>query len=262
MTDKPRRVATLEQGHELSTVATATGRVACPWLESYGYHHAIAPRGRRSFGFDERKERAQKNGVSTEIIILICTTVSGFLAAAIGWFKWWHELQEKRWEKAEKDAANSAKQRAETALADATRRAADTSPYFMLSKERFNGVEVPTANPWESKWYSPGDPSLLCYARNEVERTLPAEEPIYLLIENHGSDAFEISIQLAGEPVSFVEVKAGHQTLYAFRYAYHPERHGSEETIKLSFLAANGFRDTHAYATAHGFRSLKRIDPA
>jgi hypothetical protein len=45
-----RRIATLETGTAThpSPVADATPAmlcIACPWLESHGYHHASAPRG-------------------------------------------------------------------------------------------------------------------------------------------------------------------------------------------------------------------------
>ena len=182
--------------------------------------------------------------------------LSGWLLAAFGWIKWLHELREKRRERA-------AKEKAETALLEIRRRATDSSPLFLLSSERFNGVTIPGSKPTEHFVFLAGHACLLCYMRDEVDRKVPLGEFIYLLVEHRGSDAYEISIQLDEEEAGFIQAEAdGHYPIYAIRYAYRPEYHGREQTIKVRFLAANGVRDTHRYATSHGIRAIKRIDPA
>src|ERR1700733_10608181 len=186
---------------------------------------------------------------------MILTALSGWLIGAFGWFKFLHELREKRQEK-------SAKEKAEAALREIRRRATDSSPYLLVSKYRFNGVTVPTNNPTQQLFMPPGSPSLLCFMRDKVDTQVPAGELIYLLVENNGSDAYEIAIHLDGELASLIQVQADRRhVLHAIRYPYHPEWHGREQVIKISFLAANGVRDTHRYATAHGIRALKRTDP-
>jgi hypothetical protein len=98
--------------------------------------------------------------------------------------------------------------------------------------------------------------------RDEVDRTTTAGELVYLVVENHGSNAYEIAIKLDGKTAALValEPNDGYK-LYAIQYAYSPERHGREESVEIRFLAANGVRDAHRYATTHGLRTLKRIDP-
>ena len=187
---------------------------------------------------------------------MIITALSGWLIGAFGWFKWLHELREKRQERA-------AKEKAEAALTEIKRRATDSSPYLLISKHRFNGVTVPTDNPTQQLFIPPGSPCLLCFMRDEVDTKMPAGEFTYLLVENHGRDAHEISIHLDGESAGFIQVQADRShMIYAIRYPYRPECHGREQTLEISFLAANGVRDTHRYATVHGIRALKRIDPA
>ena len=186
---------------------------------------------------------------------IIGTTVSGWLIAAFGWLKWWYEIREKRRERA-------AKERAEAALLEIKRRAIDSSLYLLISEHRFNGITAPSDKPTEQFFIPPNDPCLLCFMRDEVDRKMPSGQPTYLLVENHGCDAYEISIQLDGEAVGFIQVNADEAyPLHAIRYPYRPESHGKDQTIQIGFLAANGVRDTHRYMTRHGIRTLKRIDP-
>ena len=119
--------------------------------------------------------------------------LSGWLAAAFGWIKWLHELREKRREKAAKD-------KAESELVAIRRQAADSRPLFLLSQLAFNGVTVPSGKPAEHTFIPPGNGCLLCYVRDEVDRKVPAGDFIFLLVENHGSNAYEITIQIDGHP--------------------------------------------------------------
>ncbi len=92
---------------------------------------------------------------------------------------------------------------------------------------------------------------------------MPAGMSVYLIVEHRGSDAYEIAMHIDGKAAGFIKVEAnGSHQLYAIFYPYIPEHHGRVQTIEVGFLAANGVRDTHRYTTKHGFRTLKRIDPA
>jgi hypothetical protein len=103
----------------------------------------------------------------------------------------------------------------------------------------------------------------LSFFRNEVGPKVTVGEQIYLLIENNGSNAFELSLHIDEEPTGIIVVEAdGHELIHALVYRYAPEKHGKEQIITMGFLSPNGIRDVHRYTTKHGFRTLKRIDPA
>ena len=179
----------------------------------------------------------------------------GWLTALFGWIKWWHELRDKRKERA-------ARLKAEAELAAARRRSVESSPYLVPSDRRFNGVTVPAKEPGQRLIIHAGCGGLLCFMRDEVQRDVTAGESIYLLVDNHGRDAYEIAIDLDGEPVGLVKAETeGGDGILAIRYPYRPEFHGRAQTIQIGFLSAGGHPDAHRYAMRHGFRTLQRIDP-
>lgn len=189
-------------------------------------------------------------------LVIILVAFAGWAAAAFGWIKWLHELREKRAERA-------AKEKAEAEIREIQRRSAELRPYFDLSDSRFNSVTTPGDRPGQLLGLYPGRKNLLCFLSNEVDKHFKAGEPIYLLVENHGSNAFEITMNLEGGPVQMIKVKTDHGVpLLAVKYPYRPDHHGREETLEVRFLAFDGIRDVHRYVTRHGFRALKRIDPA
>lgn len=182
--------------------------------------------------------------------------LSGWAVAAFGWIKWLHELREKRAERA-------AKQKAEAELREIHRRSAERCPYFSLFDGRFNMITAPSDELGQLDSLSPNSGSVLCFWCDEVDRSIKSGAAIHLLVENQGCTAYEIAVTLDAEPVKFLEVQTYEShVLNAIKYAYRPEHHGAEQTLEIQFLAEDGVRDRHRYVTKHGFRILKRIDPA
>jgi hypothetical protein len=195
----------------------------------------------------------------------------GCLTTVFPFYKWRierkdkkREVQEKLQERAEKMQEREERKKAEAELAAVSRRAFDAAPYFAVSDRRFDLIEFPSDNPRKNFRLAPWEPSMLSFMHTEVDRTIPDGEQILLLIEERGSPAEEIKILLDGNPASLVYglFDRRQSQLPAIQYAYRPQCHGKEQTFEISFLASNGVRDTHRYATRHGFRELRRIDPA
>lgn len=183
-------------------------------------------------------------------------SLSGWLTAVFGWFRWFVERREKRFERAAKDAA-------EAELAAIKRRSLHENPFFVLSDATFNGIEVPTEEPCKGIYIPAGSGCLLCFMRDEVDGNMASGEIVYMLIENCGSDAHSMTIKLDGEAVRLVHVKVhGGRRLEAIAYAYLSQRLGRIQTLEVSFCSANGVKDTHRYVIKHGSRFLQRIDPA
>ena len=181
---------------------------------------------------------------------------SSWLIGSIGWLHSLHQFREKRVEKA-------AKEKAEAALKEIRRLSSEESPFWRLSDRRFNGLKAPSEKPGGQLCLREGHPTLLCAVRDEVDRKTPAGTFVYLAVENHGRNAYEVSVNLDLEPSAIIEGKSDDgYTLGLVCYPYLPEIHGRDQSIKVSFLSAKGIRDTQIYATQHGIRTLKRTDPA
>lgn len=193
-----------------------------------------------------------------ETIILICTTITGWLAAAFAWIKWLYEIREKRKEKKEKEKEKAAKEKAETELQEIRRRG--DGPYLVPNDAYFNALYIHNG-PGQVGFMQPGYPSLLCADRQEVSQDI--EEPVTFLVENTGKAVRAVTIKLDGEEIH-IEKEADMQDAHGFQflvYPYYKDKHGKEQTITISFESSNGVHDTHHYKTRHGFRILKRVDP-
>jgi hypothetical protein len=189
-------------------------------------------------------------------MIGIFLSLSGWISTGICLFKLYVERREKRLERAAKEAA-------ETELGAIKRRSLVDNPFFVVSDATFNGIEVPTDDPCKATYIPAGSGCLLCFMGDEVDGKMESGEIVYLLIENHGSNAYGITIKLDGEAVRLVQVKINRaHKLDAIAYAYFPERLGRIQTLEVGFCSATGVEDTHRYATKHGVRFLQRIDPA
>jgi len=155
--------------------------------------------------------------------------------------------------------------RAEKAEAEllAIRRRGD-APLLAVGGKRFNGVYVQTEDPGNVHYYAAGNPHLLCFYREEVERDLAANDAIIFVVENRGQYAPLVEVKLDGQPIEIrneadLNSAKGLQFLV---YPYDPGAHGKPQTIEMRFQAESGRWDTHLYRTVHGRRVLVRIDPA
>ena len=182
----------------------------------------------------------------------------GFLppaaAAAFVWVKWLHELREKRKERAAREIA-------ENELRLIRRRG--SAPFLSPDPTTFNIFYLPQEKPGEIPIIHAGSDRLLCFARQEVARTLPADSGIAFIFQNRGESADKIRLTMDGEQLELIkepEIDDAHG-LVAFGYKYRPALHGKEQFIAVWFQSRGGFEDTHRYRTVHGFRVLDRVDP-
>jgi hypothetical protein len=183
-------------------------------------------------------------------------------AALLGWAKWLHELREKNRERGAKEKERGAKERAEAQLREIQRRSTKSTPYLAPSRHKFNGLDW--HNPADGKhyWVSAGTRNLLCFLTEVINEEMPEGDEVMLLLENRGSSAQEIEVKMAGQNVEFFSMEDDGVRHPCIAYKYDPAKRGQEQIVEVSFLAENGFRDTHRYLTKHGFRILKRVDPA
>jgi hypothetical protein len=157
----------------------------------------------------------------------------------------------------------AAKKQAEVEEREIQRRAPSTRPFYRLSDARFQTLELATEKPWEYSAITMRDRALLCAGRNEIDGNLPPGEIIYLLVENKGCDPSDLTVIMEGEPVSLVTFNRNpSRPLFAFAYPFDPVKFRRHQTVQIYFLAADGTKDSQAYATIHGIRTLKRVDPA
>ena len=172
------------------------------------------------------------------------------MGAVITWF--FEHLKTKR--------ERLAKEAAEKKLAEIKRRA--SAPYLICSETAFNHLYVRKSASDLQAW-SAGARDLLCFLRDEVDRTTPSGETIGLVIDNLGQSARAIAVRIDGERVAFQREAdfQGSHGLYFFTYPYVPEKHGKDQIVTLNFESDDGIQDTHKYITKHGIRILRRIDP-
>jgi hypothetical protein len=107
-----------------------------------------------------------------------------------------------------------------------------------------------------------GSPEMLCALREEVQ--LEDGREVVFVIENSGAATRAASIKLDGEEIFLrqeAKLRSAHE-LYYLVYPYHKAKHGQDQRMLLSYESAKGVQDTHIYLIKHGFRSLKRVNPA
>ncbi|HEY5346337.1 MAG TPA: hypothetical protein VIK62_08345 [Verrucomicrobiae bacterium] len=153
------------------------------------------------------------------------------------------------------------RRKAELQLRDTVRRG--EAPFLVVSDKAFNGLYV-AAEKGQGQFWPPGDKTLLCWMRDEVDRKTGEGETVILVVENLGKAARRVSIKLDGKTISLdkeMEME-GANDLPFFRYAYSPVLHGKEQKLTIEFETSAGIQDKHIYLTKHGCRILKRIDPA
>jgi hypothetical protein len=186
-----------------------------------------------------------RGGAMTTLEIVYASL--GGVGTISGWVAWW--------------IGRGDKKKVEAELRSSRRRSSTECPYIRVSSETFNTLMFP-AQGFSRPYVICGDPSILCFARDEVEKSLPASTTVRLIVENKGCAAPEVELTLDGAEITLQPVEIPDaMTLYAISYPYVPEKHGTQQTIELSFLSETGIRDTHKYATNHGKRILTRIDP-
>ena len=181
---------------------------------------------------------------SVEIIVAI----GGWLIASIGWFKWWHELYEKRRERV-------AKEKVEAELSEARNRA--DAAFFLASATRVNQFDCGHNKTW---FISNGN--VLSVFRDQIASDTPAGTPIVLPLANEGEEAKSASFQKSGTPIRSVRYTNGDRDLWGIlEYPFDPASLGKSEVVEVSFESRNGFHRIHRYAMEHGRRSFVRIDP-
>lgn len=185
---------------------------------------------------------------------IVLTAFSGWAAAALGWVGMFLQRRDKVKER-------TAKEDAERKIATLERRAPENRPLYKIAPQRFNSVKM-VADGKLGVWSPRLSGRLLSWEREEVHSEMPAREHVLLLVEHLGAPAYEVVATIAGLPAAFepAEIDDG-KRVYAIQYAFDPANRGERQEIKFAFLAANGARDVHTYATKHGFRMLERIDP-
>jgi hypothetical protein len=187
-------------------------------------------------------------------ISTIAVSIGGWLTATFVWFKWLHEVREKRLERA-------AKEKAEGDLRQIRRRG--DAPYLEPSATFFTGINFIFEKDEHRLWQA-GGPKILSFQRDEVSSELPPGQPIIFVVNNAGESARGVVVKLDGAAIALkmeADVNDSHG-LYYLEYPYEPEKHGREQALVLSFETRSGVQDIHRYITRHGFRVLKRIDPA
>lgn len=178
----------------------------------------------------------------------IGTAIGGWLVAAIGWFKWWYEIREKRKEKV-------AKEKAEAELTAARNRA--DAAFFLASSERVNQFEC-----GHNKTWSISNENVLSVFRDEISSNVSAGTPIVLPLANEGEDVKAVSFMKSGTPIRSIRYTNGDRHLWGIlEYNFDPASLGKREVVEVSFESRNGFHRVHRYALEHGRRSFVRIDP-
>lgn len=181
--------------------------------------------------------------------------VPAALTAALGWLKWWHELREKRHEKA-------GREKAEGELLLIRRRG--NAPFLAPDPRTFGYLYLPAETPGSYPFVAGGSPELLCFTRSEVDRVgMKPGSDVLFVIQNKGEDADRIKVSLDGKRIRLRQEPDldSARGLDFISYEYIPELHGREQVIEVWFQARSGFEDTHKYRTRHGMRILERTDP-
>ncbi len=138
-----------------------------------------------------------------------------------------------------------------------------SGPYLRPSNARFEFVYYEGTNPNEIKFRRMGAPASLDVTRNEVEKDLPENHEIFMVLEVSGEACPEVSSDLDGQPVQIRQEAQfdSSEGKYYLAYPYQPQKHGQQQTLTLCFLSVSGIRDSHRYEMKHGHRMLKRVDP-
>jgi hypothetical protein len=107
------------------------------------------------------------------------------------------------------------------------------------------------------------DKCTLCAMQTEVKEGAEDGDEVVLVVENIGQAARSVKLKLDGESISFhqeaeMQHAGGHQYIM---YSYRKSKHGQEQKLTVSFESGSGVQDTHIYATRHGMRFLRRMDP-
>ncbi|HEY4248713.1 MAG TPA: hypothetical protein VGM64_17965 [Lacunisphaera sp.] len=186
--------------------------------------------------------------------------LTGFIPAGataiFGWIKWWHELREKRRERA-------VREKFEAEIAEFRRRSVKVAPYLKISHDRFEGMQIASGPHGRSQWLSALYPCILSFYEEEVPADTKPGETVFLVVSNAGASALDVSAKIDDDVAWFVEPQnqeASHLRLLA--YNYRPELHGTLQTVSLQFLQEDGDHGVQAYEAKHGIRWLRRIDPA
>lgn len=138
------------------------------------------------------------------------------------------------------------------------------APFFRTATSTVTKVMT---GPFEWFWCSPGHPEwkqVLDGGRAEIKPDLKLGAPVLMLVENAGSETREVKVEPNEHEISLdcepdVEESSGHWWL---AYPYAPEKRGEEQSFIVSFETDTGVQGKHAYVLKHGFRELRRVDPA
>jgi hypothetical protein len=178
----------------------------------------------------------------------ILAILSGWLAAAFGWIKWWYGIREKRRER-------TAKERAEAQLNEARNRA--DAAFFLASSARAN--DFPSGH--NSTWFT-SNGNVLSVFTEEVHPNVPAGTSIVLPLANEGEDIKGVSFQKDGVPIRHVRYTDGDRNLWGIlEYPFDPDARGKIEIVEVRFESRNGFHRVHRYAMEHGRRRFFRVEP-
>ena len=150
---------------------------------------------------------------------------------------------------------------AEEELKQIKRRSA--APFLTASDAAFNGLHFPGEEPGKIGFCPAGSGAVLCFMRDEVGEDLETGDPVFFVIENHGSPARSVKLILDGKPIRLQQEPdfESSNELQFLRYEFDREKFGKSQRLELTFEADSGLQDSHVYELLHGVRSLKRIDP-
>ncbi|MBX3747314.1 MAG: hypothetical protein KF833_18550 [Verrucomicrobiae bacterium] len=135
------------------------------------------------------------------------------------------------------------------------------APAYVLSDGRFTTLVSRRERP--KTIINASYPRVLSAYRNEVDPKVEDSRPVSLVVENCRPEAIFLRLELDGEPVSIHKGSdAGTRADFQWiEYPYDPAKHGSEQTLVLTFETRSGRQGKHRYLTRHGIRTLVRIDP-
>jgi hypothetical protein len=155
------------------------------------------------------------------ILTDFCVLLSSCFVGCFGYVKWWCEIKEKRKER-------EAKEKAEAELFKIRRRSSELFPLLVLSNAVFNSLIVPSDKPAERTFLHPFSSAPLTTMNHEAKADCDGEF-IYLLVDNKGNDAHEVTVELDDQPAAFVEVEIdGRYSVAAIRYVYFQRYHGQK----------------------------------
>jgi hypothetical protein len=107
------------------------------------------------------------------------------------------------------------------------------------------------------------DKSMISFQHQRVE-ALNAGDAVFLLIDDTGEPTNHIAVKLDDAPIVFGIAfdDDARKTVSFIEYPFDPEKIGRQQRIVLSFESRSGVHNKHTYITRHGYRFLKRTNPA